>query len=228
ASIGEGSFGSESLECAAPGSGESGGFANTAGLSHNDLTDEADACVTVEPSVGLDKTIASGPNQSDDGGYIVSYEIEVTNTGGLPTSYVLSDELRFGEGIEVTSVQVTNTAPGDVAVLDTFTGLGEAGSAENRLTEEVPLGIDAVHVYLVEVSGSIDVSEASLASLECADGAGDGAGSGLLNVAVLDHGEVQLSDDACAALQAPPGAQLPDTGSEGVGTAALVAGLITL
>lgn len=228
ASIEEESFGSASLECAAPGSGESGGFANTAGLSHNDLTDEADACVTVEPSVGLDKTIASGPNQSDDGGYIVSYEIEVTNTGGLPTSYALSDELRFGAGIEVSSVQVTNLAPGGVAVLETFTGLGEAGSSENRITDEVPLGIDAVHVYLVEVIGQIDVSEASLASLECTDGDAGGAGSGLLNVAVLDHGGDQLTDDACAPLDPPPGAELPDTGAGGLEPIALVAGVLTL
>jgi hypothetical protein len=32
--------------CPAPGSGEPGGFANTAGIGHNDLTDSAEACAT--------------------------------------------------------------------------------------------------------------------------------------------------------------------------------------
>jgi len=32
--------------CPAPGSGEPGGFANTAGIDHNDLTDSAEACDT--------------------------------------------------------------------------------------------------------------------------------------------------------------------------------------
>jgi LPXTG-motif cell wall-anchored protein len=47
-------------------------------------------------------------------------------------------------------------------------------------------------------------------------------------VAVLDHGGEQLSDEACAPLEAPPGAQLPETGASDVSTAALVAGVLTL
>uniref|UniRef100_UPI003B3B8F0F SdrD B-like domain-containing protein n=1 Tax=Pseudactinotalea sp. TaxID=1926260 RepID=UPI003B3B8F0F len=226
--IDEAGFGSDSLTCAEPGSGGAGGLSNVAGLGHNDLTDEADACVTIEPQVSLDKTIASGPVTDDDGGYTITYQIEVTNTGGLPTSYVLSDELRFGAGIDVTDVEVSNETPGDVPVLGSFTGLGEAGSAENRITGDVPIAIDAVHVYLVEVTGTIDVSTATLASLECAEDTGSGTGSGLLNVATVDHAGDQLTDDACAPLDPPPGADLPDTGANGVGTAALVAGLLTI
>ena len=47
-------------------------------------------------------------------------------------------------------------------------------------------------------------------------------------MAVLDHGDEQLTDDACAPLQAPPGAQLPDTGAGGLEPLALVAGVLTL
>lgn len=228
ASIDEESYTSDSLECAEPGSGQDGGLSNTAGLNHNDLADEAEACATIEPALALEKTIVGGPITDDEGGYAITYQIEVTNTGGLPTSYVLSDELRFGEGIDVKSVEVTNEAPGDVAVRDGYTGLGAAGSEANRITDAVPIAIDAAHVYVVRVTGTIDVTRASLASLECADGGATGTGSGLLNVAVLDHDGDQLTDDACAPLDPPPGADLPDTGANHVGTAALIAGVLTL
>jgi hypothetical protein len=59
--------------CPEPGSGQAGGFANTAGIGHNDLTDTADACATPDEP---------GPSAEEPG-------TVVTPVGPLPRTGVM-------------------------------------------------------------------------------------------------------------------------------------------
>jgi hypothetical protein len=55
------------VTCPASGSDEAGGFANTAGIAHNDLSDAADACAAPEPPpAGADSSAVDTP-PADDG-----------------------------------------------------------------------------------------------------------------------------------------------------------------
>ncbi|MBZ2196745.1 SdrD B-like domain-containing protein, partial [Occultella gossypii] len=216
----------EVLACPVPGSDENQGLANTAGLGHNDLTADAEACV-VPPRIAIDKTIVEGPTQ-DGESYSITYQIEVTNTGGVTGSYDLSDQLRYGEGIEVDTAEVTQTPEG-VSALETWTGQGEAESRENVIATDVGIDAGEVHVYRVTVTGTLDGDVVTAESLECGPDGATGDDAGLLNVAVADHNSTDLTGDACAPLLPPddPGAQLPDTGANGLTNLAIGAGLLT-
>ncbi|MBZ2196746.1 SdrD B-like domain-containing protein [Occultella gossypii] len=217
----------EVLACPVPGSDENQGLANTAGLGHNDLTADAEACV-VPPRIAIDKTIVEGPTQ-DGESYSITYQIEVTNTGGVTGSYDLSDQLRYGEGIEVDTAEVTQTPEG-VSALETWTGQGEAESRENVIATDVGIDAGEVHVYRVTVTGTLDGDVVTAESLECGPDGATGDDAGLLNVAVADHNSTDLTGDACAPLLPPddPGAQLPDTGANGLTNLAIGAGLLTI
>lgn len=217
----------EVLACPAPGSDENQGLANTAGLGHNDLQAEAEACV-VPPQLEIDKTIVDGPIQ-DGGGYSISYQIEVTNTGGAQGSYAVSDQLRYGDGIKVDTAQVTDT-PAGVSALETWTGQGADGAGENVIATGVVIDADETHVYLVTVTGTLDGDVVTAESLECGPDGAAGENAGLLNVAGVDHNSTDLTDDACSPLLPPdhPDAELPSTGVDGVTALVIAAVMLAL
>src|SRR5690606_28417375 len=53
---------------------ENGGLSNAAGVEHNDLTDEDEACITIA-YITVDKTISNGPTPNGDGTYTITYDI---------------------------------------------------------------------------------------------------------------------------------------------------------
>ncbi|KRD40615.1 hypothetical protein ASE27_19540 [Oerskovia sp. Root918] len=98
--------------CSAEPGGSQGGLSNAAAIDHNSLTDSAEACVTVA-SITVDKTISAGPTPNGDGTWTITYDLVATNIGAAAGDYDLSDQLHYGEGIEITSAAVT-TAPDGV------------------------------------------------------------------------------------------------------------------
>src|SRR5690606_11264964 len=86
------------LECPAPGSGDEGGFANTAGLTHNGEDQDAEACVS-PPLIEITKSLSGAvtPVDGEQGVYDASYELTVTNSGAGAGVYDLDDQLAPGE-----------------------------------------------------------------------------------------------------------------------------------
>ena len=173
----------------------------------------------------MDKTITDGPVRVGDE-YTTTYQIDVTNAGAVAGPYVLRDQLRYGAGIEVVDVSATNVAPGDVAVLDTFTGTGAAvGDAQNAITGDVVLPAGQTDTYEVVVVSTLDADAATAESTRCLDEPGATDASGLLNAAIVEHNGLQAESDACAPLVPPPGVDLPRTGAT-IGPIALTAGIL--
>jgi LPXTG-motif cell wall-anchored protein len=182
---------------------ENGGLNNGATLTTDGGDELTDTDCADLPSIHLDKTIASGPTSTGDDAYTITYELEVTNDGAAAGDYVLRDQLHFGGGITIVDVSAENTEPGDVPVLDTFTGQGdEPGAPENAITGDVTIEADATHTY--EVTVAVEVGTAATAeSVQCPDDPGEDETGGLLNIGILDHNGHELDADACAPVDPP-------------------------
>ncbi|WP_203136398.1 hypothetical protein [Microbacterium sp. JZ31] len=177
--------------------GGSGGLSNTAQIEHNDLTDDAQACITVA-FITVDKTVASGPVPNGDGTWTVVYEIVAENVGAAAGDYDVYDQLRFGEGIEIESTDIT--APAGVTLASGWTGLGDAAdAAENLIASTVTLDTGASHTYQVEVVVSMDEDTIAPSALQCPP-PGSGASGGLANGTLLDHNGIEVVDATCPTL----------------------------
>ncbi|QOR69733.1 hypothetical protein IM660_13800 [Ruania alkalisoli] len=185
------------LECPEPGSGESGGLANSTELDHNGIEDEDDVCASL-PLIDIAKTISEGPVPNGDGTWTISYELVATNTGGAAGDYDLTDQLLYGEGILIESAGVT-TAPEGVDTNPGWTGLGDEGAAENVISSDVTLPEESAHTYQVDVTVSLDLETVTPEALECPE-PGSGESGGLANSTELTHNGEDRDDDVCAPL----------------------------
>ncbi len=171
------------------------GLSNTAQVEHNDVTDEADACITVAYIV-VDKTVASGPTPNGDGTWTVEYDIVAENVGGDAGDYDVYDQLRYGEGIRIESKDLA--APARVTVEDGWTGLGaDVKDAENLIAGGVTLGAGDSHTYTVEVVVSLDEDTIDPSVLACPPPGGSG---GLANGTLLNHNGIEPIDATCPTL----------------------------
>lgn len=191
---------------------ENGGLNNGATLTTEGGDEITDTDCADLPSIHLDKTIASGPTSTGENAYTITYELEVYNDGAAAGDYVLTDQFHFGTGIDVVDVTAANTDPGDIAVLDTFTGQGEEPDApENAITGDVTIDVDTTHTYEVTVAVTLDPATATADSVRCVDDPGAGEAGGLANVGLLDHNGHELDADACAPLDPPTPPDTPGT-----------------
>ncbi|WP_158602809.1 SdrD B-like domain-containing protein [Jiangella rhizosphaerae] len=201
---------------------ENGGLNNGATLTTEGGDEITDTDCADLPSIHLDKTIASGPTSTGTNAYTITYELEVTNDGAAAGDYVLSDQLNYGAGIDIVDVTAANTEPGDVPVLDTFTGQGaEPDAPENAITGEVSIDVDTTHTYEVTVAVTVDPATATAESVQCPEDPGEGDTGGLLNLGLVDHNDHELEADACAPVDPPTPPDTPggddgdDTGNDG-------------
>lgn len=176
---------------------EPGGVSNTADVTHNDLSDSAEACITVGVVV-VDKTISSGPTPNGDGTWTIVYDLVATNVGSAEADYDLSDRLRYGDGIEIVSAELT-TVPGGVTSNPAWTGLGAEGAAENVIASGVGLAAGDAHTYQVEVVVEMDEDTIDPAALQCPP-PGAGGNGGLANSVSLDSNGIVSGDEVCASL----------------------------
>src|SRR5690606_81526 len=170
---------------------EPGGVSNTADVTHNDLSDSAEACITVGVVV-VDKTISSGPTPNGDGTWTIVYDLVATNVGSAEADYDLSDRLRYGDGIEIVSAELT-TAPDGVTSNPAWAGLGAEGAAENVIASGVGIAAGDAHTYQVEVVVEMDEHTIDPAALQCPP-PGAGGNGGLANSVSLDSNGIASHD----------------------------------
>ncbi|MFT4157676.1 MAG: SdrD B-like domain-containing protein [Microbacterium sp.] len=193
------------LECGAdqqPGDDDTTGLFNVATLDprgHEDLVD--DECGEL-PLIELDKTIESGPTPVDgeSGLWEIVYGLEVTNLTGVATEYDLDDQLQFGSGIEIVSVEASAITPADADVNSDFDGVDDT-----EVVRDVSIDADAVHSYEVAVTFRADLpnpaSQPNPADCTLVDG--DEDGTGLLNGGVTHMNGYPSVDNVCAELGQP-------------------------
>ncbi|WP_194288496.1 DUF6923 family protein [Ornithinicoccus halotolerans] len=175
--------------------GESGtGFANTATVTVNDVQASDDACEEI-PATLVDKTTTSEPAPTGTGTYELEYTITATNSGAAPDTYDLSDELQYGDGIDVVDAQVVNTQPGTITPRTQWNGETDTLVVQGEPIAAATASDPAVHVYTVTVEVDID-PDIDPAAADCTVGAGE-SGSGLLNLATVNGDSGEYSDDNC-------------------------------
>ncbi|MDP3952576.1 LPXTG cell wall anchor domain-containing protein [Microbacterium sp.] len=178
--------------------GAHGGLSNAAGIEHNDLTDQAEACVAIG-FITVDKSVASGPTPNGDGTWTVAYDIVAENIGAAAGEYDVFDRLHFGDGIEIADAAITD-APDGVSTNADWTGLSaDERGAENLVASDVALAAAGVHTYRVEVTVQMDEADIDPSALVCpAPGTGDAGG--LANSASVDHNGIIAEDEVCPTL----------------------------
>ncbi|MTG87845.1 DUF11 domain-containing protein [Cellulosimicrobium sp. BIT-GX5] len=185
------------LQCPEPGSGGSGGLANSTSLDHNGIVAGDEVCASL-PLIDVEKSVSAGPVPNGDGTWTITYDLVATNSGQASGEYDLVDRLQYGEGVVVESATVVS-APDGVVTEAGWTGQGAAGSPENVVAEGVTLGADSAHTYQVQVVVSLDRAVVTPESLQCPE-PGSGEGGGLANSTELTHNGETSADDACASL----------------------------
>ncbi|MBE1877425.1 DUF11 domain-containing protein [Myceligenerans pegani] len=177
--------------------GENGGLSNTARIEHNELTDDAEACVTVA-YITVDKTVSEGPTPNGDGTWTVVYDVVAENTGEAGGAYDVYDRLRLGNGVDVVAKDVTG--PDGVTLEAGWTGLGDApDAAENLIATGASLDAGATHTYRVELVVSLDEETIDPGTLVCPP-PGSGESGGLANGTLLDHNGIVGEDEVCPTL----------------------------
>ena len=177
--------------------GGTGGLSNSAEIEHNDLTDDATACIAVG-TVIVDKTVSSGPTPNGDGTWTVVYDIVATHAGAADADYDVTDRLQFGEGIEIVDHEVRSLDGIDVNT--DWTGLGGGDSdPENVIAEDVTLSEGESHTYQVEVTVQMDDDTIDPSNLQCPP-PGSGEAGGLANSTTLTSNGITGQDAVCPTL----------------------------
>ncbi|WP_309104433.1 hypothetical protein [Microbacterium sp.] len=177
--------------------GGAGGLSNSAEIEHNDLTDDATACITIG-FVTVDKTVSSGPTPNGDGTWTVVYDIVATHVGAADADYDVTDRLHFGAGIEIVDHEARSL--NGVVINPDWTGLGaEDSDMENLIAEGVTLSQGESHTYQVEVTVQMDEATIDPSELVCAP-PGSGEAGGLGNSTTLTSNGIAGQDDVCPPL----------------------------
>lgn len=178
--------------------GDNGGLSNSAGIEHNDLTDAAEACISIA-FITIDKSISDGPTPNGDGTWTITYDLVAENIGAAAGDYDLSDQLRYGHGIDIVGAEVIAT-PDGVTAEETWTGEGaDLAAAENLIAGGIALDATGVHTYQIEVVVELDETTIDAADLAC-PAPGSGANGGLANSTSLTHNGITAEDEVCASL----------------------------
>ncbi|WP_167978605.1 DUF7927 domain-containing protein [Lentzea indica] len=167
--------------------GETGsGFAGRAIATSHGMPRAASACAEA-PVLSIKQTMI-GLTPHEDGAHTAVYEIAVTNLGAGAGHYDLSDDLRFGSGVEVgkAAASAVDDAPVPDSRWDGAGGLISGARIDGGDT----------HVYRVTVALT---SKATGKAMDCVVDLGEST-TGLRNVATMFTNGVTEQAVACGAL----------------------------
>ncbi|MFT4536323.1 MAG: hypothetical protein ACI9P5_003699, partial [Saprospiraceae bacterium] len=189
------------------------GLYNLAELDRNadgTIDVEDDACSDL-PNIVLEKEFVSAI-QLEDGTYDITYNIDVTNTGGAAGNYSLTDTPSFDDDITINGGSYSGGLVCCGAFLNPFTGdpgtitLYENASLDAGLTDVFSI---TFNVTLNLEEGSNDEGDNIYSPCSETNTETEGTpGEGLYNLAELDRnsdGTNDLEDDACGDLPASLG-----------------------
>lgn len=143
---------------------------------------------TQKPEVDVVKRVDSA-RQRQDGKWEVKYSITVSNLTSVKTTYTLTDELRYGEGI--TPLEAT---------------FGRKGSSSQKwadikasqsLAENQALGANEQHEYQVTVVSELEEGSTAPKGMTCKASEGQLHPGGFLNVVKLKSGDTEKDSWAC-------------------------------
>ena len=148
-----------------------------------------------DPIVRIDKAVIQSPTADAQRLYTVRYSITVSNDGRA-TTYDLSDQLRYGAGVEVRSASVRSIDPTGIPTEPDWDG-----SDQQLIAAGVPIAVAGIHVYEVTVTVAIHGGDRTQSSSDCDLDAGE-SGTGLRNDAtlVVEGGTLTTTDDACVSI----------------------------
>ena len=147
------------------------------------------------PSTKVSKVMDGAPVKGANGHWTVNYTLTVFNDGAVQGLYTLTDQLRYGAGIEVLKATVTS-APEGVTPAATWTGQGAKDAAENVVATDVALAAGGSHVYRVTIETSLDTAAADGTTLTCPAPGSDDRG-GFANTAGVGHNDLTADASAC-------------------------------
>ncbi len=209
----------QNSDCTIGGAETGTGSLNSAGLVSDGVAQQADDCEPF-PSTIIRKDVVAGPTALGNGQYGLTYEISVLNMGAGDDEYDLTDELTYGDGIDVITAGVTNANPGTIVVNPSWDG-----RTDMLVVADQPIAgastDPTVHTFRVDVVVSVDATT-TFAAGDCALGAGE-SGTGLTNTATLTSALGEQDASACAE---PPlttlSKEIVETTPNGDGTTTLV------
>ncbi|WP_275006184.1 DUF7507 domain-containing protein [Promicromonospora iranensis] len=187
--------------CGPDGDDSDTAFNNTSAMTDPAGQVEDDQACAPIPSIDITKSVLGDPVAGKDRAWTITYEIKATNSGDADGKYTLTDRLRFGAGIEVTSADVTATPKG-VTAAKSWTGQGIDGDDANVVASDVNLRAGATHTYRVKVQATVDGDAANESTFTCPP-SGSGKPGGFANTAGIGHNDLTDSADACATPKEP-------------------------
>ena len=140
--------------CGSDGDDADTAFNNTSAMTDSAGAVENDQACAPIPSIDITKSVVGDPVAGKDGTWTITYAITAVNTGDAEGTYTLTDRLRFGSGIDVTSAEVTATPKG-VTAAGSWTGQGIEGADANVITADVTLPAGGKHTYRVQVQATV-------------------------------------------------------------------------
>lgn len=188
ASVPRSSFDTGSTVCD-PGLVTDGGFLNTATLTAGKTEPQtvADCASPAQPTITKVLDPTTPPAWQEDGSYLVTYLVTVSNDSALQLSYDLDDSLGFPNGVTLSQQQATDP---DGATINGWDGL-----VDTRLADDTLIAAGDDHVYTITVRATPTAS-LDLDDVDCTTE----PSNGLFNGALLVSGGIDQDASACTEL----------------------------
>ncbi|WP_157640885.1 DUF7507 domain-containing protein [Longispora albida] len=164
--------------------GETGtGLLNTSTVTVNGQPDTSTACKET-PSIELTKKVRAGtpsPVAGQPDTFEILYDVTVTNGGAGEGRYSLTDELKYGKGVNIQPApSVTSTQPGSLTPVAAWNGTGQTKVADGQV-----IAGRSSHVWTVKARYKVDKSMVTSETIGCVR-TGTESGTGTLNETRVD------------------------------------------
>uniref|UniRef100_UPI0023F322BC DUF7933 domain-containing protein n=2 Tax=Desertimonas flava TaxID=2064846 RepID=UPI0023F322BC len=184
--------------------GETGtGLLNASSMDVNGSDADDSACQPLPASPTHTKAVTSGPTALGGGAYQMVYTLTVSNAGSTAGAYDLSDTLRFGGAVTVTSATVTNSTPGGITTNPAWNGRTTTAIVNDQAIAAGAAGGPTIHRYVVTVRFTVNADAVTFANSDCSLTTGE-TGTGLLNASGIDVNGADDDATACQPLPASP------------------------
>lgn len=172
---------------------------NGAGVTSGGFAAEDEGCTVVPPApeVWVAKTV-SAVDMDADGVWRVVYDVTATNTDSQQiATYSLSDTLRFGDGIDITSAVWVGPeeTPGGANLAGSWDDL--PNDTTTQFVTDRPLAPSTVETYTVTVQAAVPAGVWEGEGLQCA-APGSGDNGGFFNEATVTFPGGENTDEDCA------------------------------